>query len=564
MRQITCLFFLLNCAISALAQQFEAGTTSRFFADTFINRHSLLIDANHQASLQILKGSIVNNPNAFFQLKENHYQIKSSLFDQFGGNANGFAAADIDLDGDLDIFQNSIFGQKNILFINKGNGIFEKSFKHENICQENNAFHASFADVDADGDPDLLITNSSIWNPKANAVFPKLYLNNGKGDFQESATNLDNHLANTRGAAWSDVDNDGDLDLLLLNFGSASALYENKGLGNFEWHTSISNDSSSTSLAADFADLDNDGFQDLMIIHADYSVSIFKNKGHFDFQSIANNLSKQEMLNGAIHLLDLNNDGAVDIYSHSIIGNEHQVAYQKSLQGNFIKFKLRQEGLNFYAIGAKIALKSQGVWQFKELQTKNGLPANNTYDVHFGVANASIVDSLKVLWTDGRISSYRFLKTNESYLLSPNLSPELIPANFSLTNEPEVLHDLAIQIHADSMKLGNTYSVSIAYQNKGMLSQDISIELETNAYSKLLNAYPKVNKINTQGLIWKINAVPAKSEGRVVVSLFFENNVKSILTPQFLKARIYPIATDEDKSSNMAMIEQEIIWNPTK
>ena len=317
-------------------------------------------------------------------------------------------------------------------------------------------------------------------------------------------------------------------------------------------------------IAADFADLDNDGYQDLMISHVDYAVSIFKNKGHFVFQSIANQLSKQEVLNGAIHLLDLNNDGAVDIYSHSVIGNDHQVAYQKSLQGNFIKFKLRQEGLNFYAIGAKIALKTQGIWQFKELQTKNGLPANNTYDVHFGVANASIVDSLKVIWTDGRISSYRFLKTNESYFLSPNLSPELIPANVSLTNEPEVLHDLAILIHADSMKLGNTYSVSIAYQNKGMLSQDISIELETNAYSKLLNAYPNVNKINTQGLVWKINAVPAKSEGRVVVSLFFENNVKSILTPQFLKARIYPIATDEDKSSNMAMIEQEIIWNPTK
>jgi hypothetical protein len=88
--------------------------------------------------------------------------------------------------------------------------------------------------------------------------------------------------------------------------------------------------------------------------------------------------------------------------------------------------------------------------------------------------------------------------------------------------------------------------------------------LETNANSKLLNAYPKVNKISAQGLVWKINGVPAKSEGRVVVSLFFENNVKSILTPQFLKARIYPIATDEDKSSNTAMIEQEITWNPTK
>jgi len=564
MRQFTSLLFLLICSKGLLAQQFEAGSTIRFFADSLINRHSILIDANNQASLQILKGSIVNNPNSFYQINDNRYQIKSSFFDQFGGNANGFAAADIDLDGDIDIFQNSIFGQKNILFINKGNGIFEKSFKHENICQEHNAFHASFADVDADGDPDLLITNASIWNPKATAVFPKLYLNNGKGDFQESSTNLDNHLANTRGAAWSDLDNDGDLDLLLLNFGSPSALYENKGLGNFEWHTTISNDSSSTSLAADFADLDNDGFQDLMISHADYAVSIFKNKGQFVFQSIANQLSKQEVLNGAIHLLDLNNDGAIDIYSHSVVGNEHQVAYQKSLQGNFVKFKLRQEGLNFYAIGAKIALKTQGVWQFKELQTKNGLPANNTYDVHFGVANASIIDSLQVLWTDGRTGNYRFLKTNESYLLSPNLNPELIPASISITNEPEVLHDLAIQIRADSMKLGNTYSVSIAYQNKGMLSQDISIELQTNAYSKLLNAYPKVNKIDAQGLVWKINGVPAKSEGRVVVSLFFENNVKSILAPQFLKARIYPIATDEDKSSNTAMIEQEIIWNPTK
>ena len=564
MRKFTCLLFLLIGSKGLLAQQFEVGSTTRFFADSLINRHSLLIDANNQASLQILKGSIVNNPNSFYQIKGNSYERQVSFFDEFGGNANGFAAADIDLDGDLDIFQNSIFGQKNILFINKGNGIFEKSFKHENICMEHNAFHASFADVDADGDPDLLITNASIWNPKANPVFPKLYLNNGQGDFQESSTNLDNHLANTRGAAWSDVDNDGDLDLLLLNFGSPSALYENKGSGNLEWRATIGNDITASAMSADFADLDNDGFQDLMISHADYSVSIFKNKGQFVFQAIENQLSKKEVLNGGINLLDMNNDGAVDIYSHSVVGNEHQVAYQKSLQGNFVKFKLRQEGLNFYAIGAKIALKTQGVWQFKELQTKNGLPANNTYDVHFGVANASVVDSLSVLWNDGRTTNYRFLKTNESYLLSPNLSPVLIPASISITNEPEVLNDLAIQIHADSMKLGNTYSVSITYQNNGILIQDISIELETNAYSKLLNAYPKVNKINTKGLVWKINGVPAKSEGRVVVSLFFENNVKSILTPQFLKARIYPIATDEKKSSNTAMIEQEITWNPTK
>ena len=557
------LFILLFEVNSLSAQVFNLGSTKTFFADSLIDRHTLIVPINNQSQLAILKGSIVNKNNSFYQLYEDNYHQVPSYFDSFGGNSNGFTAADIDLDGDLDLFQNCIFGQKNTLFINKGNGVFEKSLKHENICTENNAFHASFADVDLDGDPDLLLTNTSIWNPKEHPVFNKLFLNNGSGLFQESADLVFlMNQSNTRGAGWSDIDNDGDLDLMFLNFGSACTLFENHSNGKFFFRHFISLSNKSAVLAADFGDLNNDGRQDLVLTHVNQSASILLNKGDFKFDLLNNILTQSEVCNGSIRLIDLNNDGALDIYSQSVIGNHHKVAYQQPIQGNWVKFKLRQDGLNFFAIGAKVYVKTEGKWQFQELQTKTGMPATQTFDIHFGLASANIIDSVKVIWTDGRTNIFKELNTNETYLLTQNLTPKIIPNSVQSVEKKETLRDLSIQLHSDSMKLGGVFSVNISYQNNGLLDQEISIELQTNEFCKLISAFPKPNENKLQRIIWNKINLPAHASGNIVLSMLFADNIKSILSEQQLKAIIYPLVSDEDKSSNTSIKLQSIIWNP--
>ncbi len=565
MRRQLLLFILLFAVKSLSAQVFDLGSTETFFADSLIDRHTLIVPINNQSQLAILKGSIVNKNNSFYQLAADKYKNEPSFFDAFGGNSNGFTAADIDLDGDLDIFQYCIFGQKNSLFINKGNGVFEKSLKHENICFENNAFHASFADVDLDGDPDLLLTNTRIWNPKDHPVFNKLFLNNGSGLFQESADLVFlMNQSNTRGAGWSDIDNDGDLDLMFLNFGSNCTLTENLSNGKFMFRHFISLNNKSAVLAADFGDINNDGKQDLVLTHVNQSISILLNKGDFKFDLFNNNLTQSEVCNGSIRLIDLNNDGALDIYSQPVIGKQHKVAYQQPIEGNWVKFKLRQDGSNFFAIGAKVYVKTEGKWQFQELQTKTGMPATHAFDIHFGLANANIIDSIKVIWTDGRTNIYKDLKPNQNYLLTQNLTPQIIPKFIQSVEKKETLSDLAIQIHSDSMKLGGVFSVNISYQNIGLLDQEISIELQTNEYCKLVSAFPKPNENKLQRIIWNKINVPAQASGNIVLSMLFEDNIKSILSEQQLKAIIFPLVGDEDKSSNTSIKLQSIIWNPSE
>ena len=132
---------------------------------------------------------------------------------------SGVAIGDVDGDGLADVYLARLEGD-NALYRNLGGLRFEDVTQAAGVAAAGRySTGASFADVDGDGDLDLFVT--ALGGPNA------LYTNDGAGVFTErtEAAGLNSHLGSTT-ATWADVDGDGDLDLYVANYKVESAADE--------------------------------------------------------------------------------------------------------------------------------------------------------------------------------------------------------------------------------------------------------------------------------------------------------------------------------------------------
>jgi len=133
----------------------------------------------------------------------------------------------------------------------------------------------AWLDFDNDGWMDLYVVQSGLFPPRGEAGSnDRLYRNRGDGSFEdvtEKARIRDR--AYGMGAIAADYDNDGDVDVLVTNFGR-NILYRNQGDGTFTDVTQTSGVAGSGwPTSAAFADFDGDGFLDLFVVrYLDYSV----------------------------------------------------------------------------------------------------------------------------------------------------------------------------------------------------------------------------------------------------------------------------------------------------
>jgi hypothetical protein len=167
----------------------------------------------------------------------------------------GAVDTDYDGDGDIDVIACNLNGDLNILRNNGGVNNFTK-VKPSTIGITNRAYSgATTADIDNDGDLDLLLVDEDRgpWNAGY------LYLNNGDGSFayERKFTNVDGYMA-----GFADLDNDGDLDIV---FAGNSKCYLNNGKGRFTEGPDIPVKGINDPRAVAFADIDNDGDMDFAL-----------------------------------------------------------------------------------------------------------------------------------------------------------------------------------------------------------------------------------------------------------------------------------------------------------
>ena len=143
------------------------------------------------------------------------------------GDAPCFAAADLDNDGDIDLATSDIFTNKIYILLNDGTGAYvvADTFASGGI----NPHKLCAADFDGDGDFDLAVPNSDFANPSDSL---SIFLNNGNATFTGPVFHATGSNPNT--AISADLDLDGDSDLVVTNNGSASvSVMLNNGNGTF-------------------------------------------------------------------------------------------------------------------------------------------------------------------------------------------------------------------------------------------------------------------------------------------------------------------------------------------
>jgi len=263
--------------------------------------------------------------------------------------AGGVAAADYDRDGDTDLYIITGDITPNVLMRNNGNGSFTKmpDSHGAGLAGEVNSGPA-FADVDADGWPDLVVGGI------AGSGY-HLFRNLGDGTFAEITDEAGFFAAestqNDYSSAFGDPDNDGDLDLFVAHWGAnvpTNHLWLNRGDGQFvasdEWAgiTYYREYGADSSFSPVFTDINGDHEQDLLVA-ADYGTSQYfmcEENARYTL-STTEEISDENGMGAAA--ADFDNDGDIDWFVTSILdpavpltwGSSGNRLYENDGQGNF-------------------------------------------------------------------------------------------------------------------------------------------------------------------------------------------------------------------------------------
>ncbi len=252
------------------------------------------------------------------------------------------AVADINNDGNEDVFVGGAKDGIAQIYMHKGDGVLQLGYAQD-VFRADRRFEdtaSAFIDVEGDGDMDLIVASGGNIPSNAKNYTNRIYLNDGSGNFSKSPSNLMSLETNVSVIAPYDFDADGDTDLF-IGSRSVPGIYgvnpehlflQNDGNGNFSDVTEskafhLKNIGMITD--AEWADVDGDAKKDLVITTDWGSPKILKNNG----RRLSPKTSSLDSLNGwwnTVYAKDLDNDGDIDL----ILGN----------QGNNSVYKATKDG----------------------------------------------------------------------------------------------------------------------------------------------------------------------------------------------------------------------------
>src|SRR4051812_32251901 len=159
----------------------------------------------------------------------------------------GIGVGDFDLDGNLDIFKTNFADDTNVLYRNDGKGNFDDVTIRTGLGVETRyvGWGTGIVDLDNDGFPDLFLVTGGVY-PEVEKKLPAypfrtprlVFRNLGDGKFEELIDEAGPGVAaahTSRGCAFGDFDNDGDVDILVMNMNEPPSLLRNDVSGNGHW-----------------------------------------------------------------------------------------------------------------------------------------------------------------------------------------------------------------------------------------------------------------------------------------------------------------------------------------
>lgn len=297
---------------------FKTGNFSKIekIPSTIYTTSSILWgDYDHDGFLDFLMTGNTDNHSPTSKIYRNNGDC--SFSEQSNIQLTGVAASavewgDYDNDGDLDILLTGYTSGGNVSKIYRNEGA--NGFAEQTGVSLTGIMYGDVAwgDLDNDGDLDIVLTGES-----AGGVVTEIYRNNGDNSFSKQS-NSSMPGVNRGSVSLGDYDNDGDLDILLTGNTQKNIItkiYANNGNFNFTEQTGI-NLPGIYDGSAEWADLNNDGYLDIVLAgSSNYRVfitKIYKNNGNNSFTELSGlNLSALEF--ARVSCGDYDNDADLDI-----------------------------------------------------------------------------------------------------------------------------------------------------------------------------------------------------------------------------------------------------------
>lgn len=355
----------------------------------------------------IAQGGNIGAENNFLYINNNGFftRVTGSIVEESNW-AFSASFGDLDNDGYLDLYVGchgaetltGATGEKNHLYKNNGNGTFTKITTGDIVNDADASRGINMVDTDNDGDLDIFVANQYYNNA--------YYENQGSFNFIKNTTDpiANEGALRSNGGSFADIDGDLDLDLFVSNTGQQNnLLYLNDGSGNFTQVTTgeLVNDGGYSS-GSSWLDLDNDGDLDLIVGNSQNLGPnfIYYNNGSGVFEKKTNGIIANELFDTkGLAFSDFDRNGTPDLYLSSVGKNGF---YRNNLtNNNWIALSLIGTLSNKSGIGSKVKIKADGKWQIREMGAQNGRAGQNSLDITFGLGQATVIDSVIIHWTSG-------------------------------------------------------------------------------------------------------------------------------------------------------------------
>ncbi|MFP4095009.1 MAG: VCBS repeat-containing protein [Cyclobacteriaceae bacterium] len=373
-----------------------------------------------------------NDGNKFTDVSE-----EAGIYGSIVGYGLSVSIADINADGWPDIYVGNDFHENDYLYLNNGSGPDGKVTFTESLEQVIN--HTSrfsmghdIADINNDGRLDIAVLDMKpedervlkisagedpydIYQYKLQYGYNHQYARNtlqlqvGDSLFSEIG-----QLAGVDATDWSwsalfaDLDNDGWKDLFISN-----GIYRRPN--NKDYIDFISNQEIQASLNS------GDIRENMSLVEkmptepvANYA---YRNRGDLTFDNEADKwgLAQPGFSNGTAYA-DLDNDGDLDL----VINNVNAVASiyenrssEKLPDHHYLRLKLEAEGKNTFGLGARVWVYAGGQTFYQEQSPVRGFQSSVEPVIHFGLGRNSTIDSLRIIWNDGRQQLLEQPKANQ-------------------------------------------------------------------------------------------------------------------------------------------------------
>lgn len=388
-----------------------------------------------------------NNGDSTFTNVSIDAGIRSVANPETSAHSWGTAWGDYDLDGDLDLAMSNRFefsSQTNGLFRNNGNGTFSNVSNPAHLTDLNTptpslAFSPRFIDLNDDLYPELVVTgdygNSRYYANNKNGTFTNYTLSSGI-----------NQGSSEMGFTVGDYNLDGRFDLYMTLIGYGN-MYLNQSNHTFvRPPQETSGHPQVWGWGAVSIDFDHDNRVDIITTSQDTSLpglewgqTALRNQSSGGIPSFADvttqaHIDADENGRGLANF-DYDNDGDQDIIIFNSVGPPS--LYRNDLSGdsiNWLRVFLDTTGTSDIApngIGSVVRIHVGADWRMGRIDGGSNYLSQSELSAHFGLGAETIVDEIRVEWTDGSVTSLFDVTANQTLTISacPDHCPPPMPGD---------------------------------------------------------------------------------------------------------------------------------------